>query len=53
MLTRIQLTTDDDGLVPTTEHSSDDNDDEWVSGNICIHAFIQTDFRRTVFLYTI
>ncbi|XP_045457144.1 leucine-rich repeat serine/threonine-protein kinase 1 [Melitaea cinxia] len=31
MLTRIQLTTDDDGLVPTTEQSSDENDDEWNS----------------------
>lgn len=52
MLTRIQLTTDDDGLVPTTEQSSDENDDEWVRGtvHICIHTFIQTGFQRTVFL---
>ncbi|XP_046975207.1 leucine-rich repeat serine/threonine-protein kinase 1 [Vanessa cardui] len=31
MLTRIQLTTDDDGLVPAVEPTSDENDDEWSS----------------------
>ncbi|XP_069363530.1 leucine-rich repeat serine/threonine-protein kinase 1 isoform X1 [Maniola hyperantus] len=31
MLTRIQLTTDDDGLVPASEAAADDNDDEWSS----------------------
>ncbi|XP_052745709.1 leucine-rich repeat serine/threonine-protein kinase 1 isoform X2 [Bicyclus anynana] len=31
MLSRIQLTTDDDGLVPASEPDGDENDDEWSS----------------------
>ncbi|CAH0730719.1 unnamed protein product, partial [Brenthis ino] len=31
MLTRIQLTTDDDGLAPASEPADDDTDDEWSS----------------------
>ncbi|XP_045530212.1 leucine-rich repeat serine/threonine-protein kinase 1 isoform X2 [Pieris brassicae] len=32
MLTRIQLTTDDDGLATRADHRNDDNDDEWSEG---------------------
>ncbi|XP_038220950.1 leucine-rich repeat serine/threonine-protein kinase 1 [Zerene cesonia] len=32
MLTRIQLTTDDDGLAPPNDHRNDDNEDEWSEG---------------------
>lgn len=40
MLTRIQLTTDDDGLAPANEPASDDNDDEWVSINYLIQLLL-------------